>query len=114
MQVQGVNTNNTGSGNAGSVVKSLLHIWFRLMTVDPSCKADLLKDSAFLYFSQNFAIDPVGACKTLVTFGLDNPTGRDALLAEESFLELLENNIKNTNKGIRWWNPLEIIVTCNI
>ena len=90
----GVNNNSTSSGSASSVVKSLLHIWFRLMAVDPSCKADLLKDSAFLYFSQNFSIDPVGACKTLVTFGQDNPTGRDALLTEESFLELLENNIK--------------------
>ena len=86
-------TNN----NAGeSVSKSLLHIWTRLMSVDQTCKADLLKDSAFLYFCNphTFSADPLLASKALVTFGHENPQGKDALLAIEHFRELLENNAK--------------------
>ena len=75
-----------------SVTRSLLHIWTRLMSVDPSCKLDLLKNSAFLYFLYNFETDPLLASKALVTFGSENAAGKEQLMTNELFHELLNKN----------------------
>lgn len=75
--------------NNNSVTRSLLHIWTRLMSVDPSCKADLLKDSAFTYFINAFQIEPKLAAKAIVTFCLDNLAGKDAVINNETFKNIL-------------------------
>ena len=83
------NNNTSVAGN--TVTRSLLHIWTRLMGVDSSCKNDLLKDSAFVYFVNAFAVEPKLAAKALVTFCLDNPAGKEALMNNETFINLLKN-----------------------
>lgn len=92
-----------------SATKSLLHIWTRLMSVDPTCKMDLLKDSAFLYLVNNFEVDPLMATRALVTFGSDNPAGKEHLLANELFCELLQKNYEILNDKKTSRNDNEII-----
>jgi regulatory associated protein of mTOR len=82
-------SNNTAP-SSNQVTKSLLHIWTCLMNVDSSCKADILKDSAFAYFVNAFAVEPKLAAKAIVTFSLDNPSGHEALLKNETFIETLK------------------------
>lgn len=83
-----VSNNTTPTSN--HVTKSLLHIWTRLMSVDSSCKTDLLKDSAFFYFVNAFSVEPKLAAKAIVTFSLDNPTGHEALLNNELLIDTMK------------------------
>ena len=106
------NNNNSSTNNtndASKVASSILHIWTRLMSVDSSCKLDLLKDFSFLYFVNSMATDAVASAAALVAFCLDNPEGRTKLFEHESGNELIIKNsnfnltsIESKNKEILW------------
>jgi hypothetical protein len=92
--------------HSNSVTKSLLHIWTRLISVDPSCKNDLIKDSAFLFLINSFhynepltSFTTISSIAAILAFSSENPAGCEALLKHQSARDLLQRNaieVENT------------------
>lgn len=85
-------SSSSKSTNTFSITLSLLHIWTRLISVDSSCKNDLIKDSTFLFFVNSYSAEPIASIIALLAFSLDNPSGRESLLQHQSARDLLQRN----------------------